>query len=143
MSSEQKAQHFEPSPVYWVGASFGALVMVGFAWELGRAFTVEGLFFCLVGIGLLLWSLAALGKRVRLTNTGLCVEQPFQRPRCVEFRQLLTVNEEGRFNPVITLVYHPALANGLLDLDAAVSVELPALRAQNELLTVLQERQPR
>ena len=143
MTNDEAIREFGTSPFYWGGVSIGSLVVIGFAWELWRGFSVEYLLFCLIGLGLVIWSLDALGRRVHLTTKGICVERPLRPSRCVDFRQLITVAEEGRINPVITLVYHPALADGLLDLDAAASLELPAVRAQAELFAVLQEKTPR
>jgi hypothetical protein len=118
------------------------LVAVGFAWALWQMLAVENLLFCLIGFGLALWSLNAVGKRVVVSTKGICVVQHYRLTRCVDYRQLVNVAEEGRINPVITLVYHPAQDDGLLDLDAAASMELPAVRSQAELLSLLQARTP-
>jgi hypothetical protein len=63
-------------------------------------------------------------------------------PQQVQFRQLVEVSEEGRFQRVIVLLYHPLRSQGLVELDDLRSLALPALEAQTDLLELLQTRTP-
>jgi hypothetical protein len=73
---------------------------------------------------------------------GVCVQTPLRGRRCVEFRQLASVMEAGRVNPVIALIYYPMLDNGLFDLDKPTSLVLPAVQGQAQLLTFLEAKTP-
>lgn len=129
-------------PFYQVIALLCLALGLLFAWEMVRAFSLGNLFFCLLCLGLGLWNLGLVGSRVEVETSGLCVVRLGRGRQCVEFRQLVSVSESGRLNPVITLVYHPSLSSGLLDLDAVQSLVLPAVRAQADLLAHLQARMP-
>ncbi|RIK33342.1 MAG: hypothetical protein DCC55_35145 [Chloroflexi bacterium] len=133
---------FFPNSFYAIVAAV-AVVLVGlFGWELWRQVTVGNLLFLGVSLGLLGWGVNAYWSRVELAPNQVCVQTPLRRRRCVEFRQLATVVEAGRVNPVIALVYYPVLDNGLLDLDTPASLVLPAVRGQAELLTELEAKTP-
>ena len=51
----------------------------------------------------------------------------------VAYRQLIGVEESGRFLATITLLYYPLGAGGLLDLDRIVSLTLPIVVDQTTL----------
>jgi hypothetical protein len=134
---------FQPSPIYLILLFIGLGLMALFAWELWQGATLGAALFLAVGGGLALWAGNALLTRLELTANALCVYSGWRGVRCVEFRQLAGVTEEGRFNPVIVLLYHPQLPTGLLDLDQVQTLLLPAVRNQAALLAQLQARHPR
>jgi hypothetical protein len=133
---------YAPAPTY----RFIFILCLGlallFAWELWRVVTIGALLFLLISLALALWAGRALTARVQLTANGLCRHSLLQTPHCVEFRQLVGVSEEGRFNLVLVLTYHPMLDNGLLDLDAIQTLMLPAVRQQETLLAQLRAKLP-
>jgi hypothetical protein len=133
---------YSPNSFYAVVTAM-AVVLVGlFGWELWRQVTMGNLLFLGVSLGVLLWAANAFWSRVELAPNQICLRTPLRGPRCVEFRQLASVMEAGRVNPVIALIYYPALDNGLLDLDRPASLVLPAVREQAQLLTVLEAKTP-
>ena len=123
-------------------ALFCFLLLINFGWQLMRYFSLETLFFFCIGLALVIWALYAMVSYVETNANGIVLCTPLRAVRKVEFRQLISVSENGRFNPVLTLVYHPWLPNGLLDLDDARSLILPAVRDQQELLALLEARLP-
>jgi hypothetical protein len=133
---------YQPHGFYKITTAFGLLLSTVFAWEVARGLTLGALLFLAISLGIVLWSLHALFSQVQVTAQQVCVAAPLQGQRCVEFRQLLSVSENGRLNPVITLVYHPQRGDGLLDLAHAQSLTLPAVRDQEELLVQLQTKVP-
>jgi hypothetical protein len=116
--------------------------VLGFAWNLTRTFSLETLFFFVLSLAVVGWSVLAMRSYVEVSADNLVLFAPLQTSRAVRFRQLISVSENGRFNPVITIIYHPARADGLLDLDNTHSLILPALSEQQELLELLEARLP-
>jgi hypothetical protein len=128
--------------MYLILLLVGLAFMTLFAWELWRGANLGAALFLAVGGGLVLWAGNALLTRLELTANALCVYAWGRGVRCVEFRQLAGLAEEGRFNSVIVLFYHPQLSSGLLDLDEIKTLLLPAVRNQATLLAQLQARHP-
>ncbi len=114
----------------------------GFAWNLIRLFALETLFFLVLSLAVVVWSVLAMLNYVEVGADTIVLFAPLQASRPVRFRQLISVSENGRFNPVITLIYHPQRADGLLDLDRVQSLILPALTEQQELLDRLEASVP-
>lgn len=133
---------FAPSGFYAVVMVLGIAVTALFGWELWRSPGLGELLFMGVGAGLTLWSLRAQTSQIAMMPDSLCLTRPWQEERCVAFRQLVSVVEAGRINPVLLLAYHPVQANGLLDLDSVETLELPAVRGQATLLARLQASTP-
>ncbi|CAN5729015.1 hypothetical protein BH10CHL1_BH10CHL1_13070 [soil metagenome] len=123
-------------------ALFCLFFVAGFAWNLTRTFTLETLFFFVLSLAVVIWSVLAMLSYVEVGADNLVLFAPLQSDRSVRFRQLISVSENGRFNPVLTLIYHPQRADGLLDLDHVQSLILPALNEQEELLELLEARLP-
>ena len=121
----------------------GLLLAVALGWGLTRRFALDALFFFALSLALIAWSLYAMLSRVEITADRIILLTPLRANRQVEFRQLISVSENGRFNPVLTLLYHPRRADNLLDLDDAHSLILPAVHEQATLLALLEARSPR
>lgn len=142
----------------------GALLMtLLFVWELWRLAnqqsTTDGallgaLFFFGVSLCILLWSSNAALTRVEIMRNGIVrrtlvnlvlsalPNNPLGEPVRVEFRQLVSVTENGRGRGSITLVYHPRREDGLLDVYDVHSLILPTMDTQNELVELLEKRVP-
>ncbi len=121
----------------------GASLLAGlYAWELRRGFDRFTLFFFLIALAVLAWALRSLLSRVQVEDRGVTLRPPLVAPTSVEYRQLIGVSQDGRWNRSITLIYHPRLENGLLDLDQARTLALPSLVNQEELLATLMARIP-
>ncbi|MCC9077560.1 hypothetical protein FKZ61_015775 [Litorilinea aerophila] len=121
----------------------GAFLLAGlYAWELRRGFDLAILFFFLIALAVLAWALRALLSRVQVEDGGVTLRPPLATPTSVEYRQLISVSQDGRWNRSITLIYHPRLENGLLDLEQARTLALPSLVNQEELLATLMARMP-
>jgi len=122
----------------------GCLLLAGaFGWNLAQHFSRDLLFFFVISLGLVAWSFYGMVSRVEMTADRLVLMTPWRANRSVEFRQLISVSENGRFNPVLTLLYHPRQADGLLELDDVHSLILPAVNEQAALLEILEARLPR
>ncbi|MEX1021476.1 MAG: hypothetical protein WDZ49_17575 [Litorilinea sp.] len=133
----------------WYGIS--ALLCLGlglvFGWQLvgqlragAEAGTVLFLGICL---GCAVWQWRAARTRVMLDRDRMIVAPPWRAAHEIEFRQLLTVVQEGRVNPTLLVMYHPRGANGLVDPDAVQSVTLPGVQDQTALLDRLEGHIPR
>ena len=127
---------------YQVLALFCLLIAVGFGWNLTRHLTLDTAFFFVLSLGLIAWAVYAMLSHVEIKGDEIALVTPLRAPHRVDFRQLISVSENGRFNPVITLLYHPRRSDGLLDLDDARGLILPAVAAQQELLALLEASLP-
>ncbi len=126
-------------------AAFAALLGLALWRRVGGpgGLRLDELFFLALLAGLGLWNLRLARSRVLLTSDGLTLHMPAAQPRHVAYRQLLSVSEEGRSGRVISVVYYPLRQDGLLDLDAAAGLALPAVAEQEALLAALKKRAPR
>ena len=113
-----------------------------FAWGLAQAIEPGSLLFFVVSIGALGWSIRLGWTRITLTPERLVVELPLASPLHIDYGQILSVTEEGRMNKSLVIAYHPRSADGLLDLDRAKTVSLPAVQNQEALLEELVRRSP-
>ena len=131
-----------------VQRSYGLIAIVSlavaglFAWSLLQAPEMPSYLFLATSLGVLGWSVRMALTTVSLTPSQLIVRIPLARPHNVEFGQILSVTEEGRIGKSIVVAYHPRTEDGLLDLDSARAVVLPAVKDQETLLEQLIERAP-
>ena len=141
--SPQDSTTYRSSSRYGLYLAVSLTVTLAFGWTLSQGFdTGSALFFtiCLFGA---IWSAMSLISRVAVDTAGLTLHAPPGRARRVEFRQLDSVDEGGRFIKVIVLLYHPFDESGLIDLDTLYSLTLPALENQTALLERLQAVTPK
>jgi hypothetical protein len=135
-------RRYMPHPFYKLLAVLSLLLAAGMGWDLAQALSPGALLFLAVSLGIAAWSILAMCSRVEVAPASICLVTLLHGCRCVDFRQLSSVTEDGRVNPVITIIYHPQLENGLLDLDHVDTMHLPAVTDQAELLAHLQARMP-
>lgn len=140
MTTVQK--QYQPQYIYVAIAAIGLIFTGLLAREFWRGATLGAFPFLVLSLGLAVWSALSFATRVYATATSLTVHAPLRTPNTVEFRQLIMVAQSGRLIPVISLLYYPRQADGLLTLDTVTSLHLPALREQNELLAQLQASIP-
>jgi hypothetical protein len=133
---------FRPHPRYVLIAGIAGLSMLVLLWLLWRRPELGSALFFAFAAGLLFFALRSLFSHVEVDEHGLTLFRPLARPQAVQFRQLVEVSEEGRFQRVLLLLYHPLRSNGLIDLDDLRSLALPALEEQPELFELLQARTP-
>lgn len=125
---------------YPVSAALCLLIAAISVWQLRSGLDTASLLFAALSLGVGLWQLRATVTLVRLSADRVIVHAPLDRHE-IEFRQLLSVAQEGRVNPTILLIYHPYQGTGgLLDLDDVETVALPGVQNQTHLLDVLEEQ---
>ncbi|MBX3013488.1 MAG: hypothetical protein KF832_18350 [Caldilineaceae bacterium] len=135
-------QIFTPHPIYrWLTG--GCLLLTGLlAWGLLDVVTLEELFFLGISASLSLWFSLHMVSRVQLNERSLVLQSPWRGSRTVEFRQIVSTTEAGRFLRALSVIYHPREANGLLDLDRVQHLLLPAVVDQERLLTAIEAHIP-
>ena len=133
---------YRPTPRYLVFAVISTLMAGLFGWDLARGVEVGTAVFWAISIGLVVWNTRAALTRVALLPDRITVTAPLSRPRQIEFRQLISVTEEGRMGSALLVAYHPHAGNGLLDLDELETAALPMLQGQDALFAALSERTP-
>ncbi|MEZ4660269.1 MAG: hypothetical protein R2911_22145 [Caldilineaceae bacterium] len=141
---------YRPTARYWLYAAAGAMIALLYGWELIGVLRgpfqisafMERLLFFGVGLGLLGWGLFTARSYVDLTKDCLIWRKPIGPPVTVQFRQLISASEAGRFGASLALLYHPLRPDGLVDLDDARSLFLPTVGEQDALLARLQEKIP-
>lgn len=149
-NATETSVYYTPTTRYWLYAAAGGAIALLFGWELlvtlrqpsTLSSLLERLLFLLVGVGLLGWGLYTALGRLLLTSESVVWKRAAGAPKVVHFRQLINASEAGRFGGSVTLLYHPLQQDGLLDLEDARTLFLPALRHQDELLAHLQEKIP-
>lgn len=129
-------------PRYKWFALFCLLLAALLGWNVSQDFTWEAIFFLVILLTIATWSLLLGFSHVTLTAEQITLYTPLIGTRRVALRQLISVSENGRFNRVLTLIYHPRLANNLLDLDDVRSLILPTVDGQDELLATLEVSVP-
>ncbi|MCY3900504.1 MAG: hypothetical protein OXF50_23830 [Caldilineaceae bacterium] len=131
-----------PRTIYRLFALGGAAVALLFLREILIGFSLPSLFFLLGAIAFALIHIRWALMRMELTADGVTVRAPMQGPMQIQFRQMITCEEAGRFVPGVSLVYWPVSAEGIVEMDVPHTLFLPAVTRQDELLAALQERIP-
>lgn len=131
-----------PRTTYRLFAAGGAAVALLFLREILNGFSLPSLFFLLGAIAFALIHVRWALMRLALTADGVIVRAPLQAPMQIQFRQMITCEEAGRFVPGVSLVFWPISADGIVDTDVPRAIFLPAVARQDELLAALQERMP-
>lgn len=126
---------------YWLLAGAGYGVATLFARELLRAGSApELVFFFIAALWIALWYTRSALTTIGLSGQRLTFSPPLYGARTVDFRQLISVSQDGRLFDVLVVIYHPLQENGLLDLDGVRSLNFPAVAGQDVLYSFLQER---
>lgn len=131
---------FLPRSTYRLFAVGGAVVALLFLREILNGFSLSALFYLLGATGFTLIYLRWALMRLELTADGVTVRAPLQAPKHIQFRQMITCAEAGRFMPGVSLVYWPISADGIVETDVPRTLFLPAVARQEKLLAALQER---
>ncbi len=131
-----------PRTTYRLFAAGGAAVALLFLREILKGFSLPSLFFLLGAIAFALIHVRWALMRMELTADGVTVRAPMQATMQIQFRQMITCEEAGRFMPGVSLVYWPVSAEGIVEMDVPRTQFLPAVARQEELLVALQERIP-
>jgi hypothetical protein len=142
MQTTNNVTTYQPHPRYVLIAAIAGAAVLALVWLLWRRLELGSVLFLLFAGGLLFFALRSLFSRVVVSDHALTLHRPLSAPANVQFRQLVEVSEEGRFQRVLLLLYHPLRADGLVDLDDLHSLALPALEEQPELLELLLGRVP-
>ena len=127
---------------YRLFAVVGAALALLFLWEILTGFSLSALFFLLAAIGFTFLHVRWALMRLELTAAGVTVRTPLQAPLHIQFRQMITCAEAGRFTRGLSLVYWPVTADGIVETDVPRTLFLPAVARQEKLLAALQERIP-
>lgn len=135
-------REYPAHPRYQLFVLLGVGLSIVLGWGLARQFAWDLFFF--VGVSLLfaLFNLYWMLTRLELTPNGLTVHRPWLDPLHIDYRQIVTFSEEGRFNRSLSLVYYPLNANGLVDMDSPQSLFLPSLQRQEEVVDILMQKIP-
>jgi hypothetical protein len=133
---------FQAQPHYRVFVLFSLIMVVLFGWDLAHGIEAGSVLFFAISLGLVLWSARAALTKVSLSPQQMTVTAPLSRPKEIEFRQFLSVTEEGRLGKAIVVAYYPRTATGLVDLDRAETVVLPAVSDQDALYEALLQKAP-
>ncbi len=131
-----------PRTTYRLFAAGGAAVALLFLREILNGFSLPSLFFLLGAIAFALIHVRWALMRLELTADGVTVRAPMQATMQIQFRQMITCEEAGRFMPGVSLVYWPVSTEGIVEMDVPRTQFLPAVARQEELLATLQERMP-
>lgn len=134
------AQTFFPHPLYrWV--TLGCLLLTGLlGWGLVDAMSGEELFFFGVSAAITLWLGNTMGSRVYLDEQSIALYTPWRKPRRIQWRQVVSATEAGRFFHTLSLLYYPQQPSGLVDLERVQHLFLPTVVDQEQLLEAIEAR---
>lgn len=130
---------FRASARYWVLAALALGAAAFWVFSLLRSVTWETLFFMLIGLVGGLWALWMATTTVTATATGLTVKR-YTSTQLVDYQQIRSSSETGRFFQVLAILYHPRAANGLVDTAAVRPLIVPGLANQADLVALLEQR---
>lgn len=137
---------FTPSPRYWLLAAAGMGAGLLFAWELRRGWAWEPALLAALTLGTALWALrqatTAVSVETAANGQAVIVRRLGSGAHRVESRQIFDVGEAGRMVRIVSLLYHPLLPGGRLDVDSVRTLALPALRDQHVFLAAVQPGAP-
>jgi hypothetical protein len=74
-----------------------------------------------------------------LTPTALRLLRPVGSKQ-IDYRQLISVSTQGRFLGVLTVLYHPRNADGMIDTNRVASLLAPGIVNTQALLDQLEDR---
>ena len=151
-------EEFRVHRLYYLLVTFSVLLLVLLGSSLWEMITTGALLFLAIAIVAILWFISALGTRVHLSPTEMTIQMPLRFPllpplcdqlqsaqlhatgvmnrrtTCtIDYRQLYSIDESGRFLTVLTILYHPSEPDGLLDLTQIATVTLPLMGNQQTL----------
>ena len=136
---------YDPSYRYRILAVVSLLMALLFGYRITlNDLTAEpgALFFLLIMLGVSLWTLRILVSRVELTGDAVTYIVAGRTTCEVKNRQLVDVIEGGRVIRSLTLLYHPLCADGLVNVDAIQSLNLPGVEGMDGFIEQLQSRVP-
>jgi len=152
-------REFRSHPIYY-GLFVGTLALfLLLSWELWRSPTPGTFLFVVILFVATLWFVSALAIRVSLTATELLIARPQwplismltqmasfadtnQPIKTIAYRQLIHVEESGRFLSSLTLLYYPMKPDGFLDLETIANLTLPVVTNQSDLRDQLEAAIP-
>ena len=137
-----EAPVYLPRTRYRLFALVGAVVALLFLREVLYEFSLPVLFYLLASIGFTVIYVRWALMRLALSADGVTVRAPLQEPLHIQFRQMITCDEAGRFAPGLSLVYWPITADGIVETDVPRTIFLPAVGRQEKLLAALKDRIP-
>lgn len=141
---------YKPHSRFIFFAILGVIMTAVAGWELLRTNEFngiqqifrEGLLFFVISLGIAIWAIWTLFSRVEVGNESVAVRNPLGQRKSVEYRQVVSAIESGRFGNSISLLYYPKGSDGLIDTDDADTLFLPKVQNQSDLLQHFRERIP-
>jgi len=112
-------------------------------WSLVQSVTPEAIFFLGISLGAGLWFANEMLSRIALSERTIALQRPLRGVCEVEFRQLVSVAESGRFTQSLSVLYYPRQPDSLLDLEHIHHLSLPAVTDQERLLMAIEARIPK
>lgn len=135
--SPQPQTLFRAQPRYLVLALLALGVALLLLLEMRDGVSWESLLFAAIGLLGGLWALWMATTRILLTPTALHLVRPVGS-KVIDFPQLISVTTQGRFLSVLTVLYHPRRADGIIDTDRVASLLAPGISDPRLLLDQLE-----
>ncbi|MCB0063683.1 MAG: hypothetical protein KDE19_16285 [Caldilineaceae bacterium] len=154
------SQQFRSHPIYALLTLLLLLLAALLVWGMRDGIAPGDLLFFVVALAAAGYFAISLTTSIRLTESELHIHRPLrlwenrsaqQREASVThapsgfqiaFRQLISVERTGRLLPVLTILYHPVQADGLIDVTHIAQSTLPLVIHQDELQARLEEVVP-
>lgn len=124
---------------YWLMGGAAIIAGVMLLLELRSGFAWATIFFSVIALLGGAWSLWMATTSIELSDEGIHLKR-LVGSQSITWQQMISVTAQGRFFTVLTVLYHPRRADGLVDTDAVASLLTPAVKNQGELLDQLEKR---
>lgn len=134
-------EEYRASPRYWFLAIGGLAASILLILDLFRGVRWDSLLFAVIGLVGGLWALWMATTRVYVADDGIVVKR-FTAAYKIDYQQIRSVDVQGRFLSVLSIVFHPRREDGLIDTDQVGSMLVPALVDQGQLIERLEDKIP-
>lgn len=133
---------YQPQLIYRVLALISLVLICLYIWSLLHGIQLGAVLYLAISMSTLVWTGYKGLTSLSVDESHFTLRSPFRADTIVEYRQIISVSEERRLMPTVVVNYHPREENGLLDLDTAESISFPAMKNQEQLFSLLQEKTP-
>ena len=81
-----------------------------------------------------------ISQNATLDEQSIALYTPWRKPRRIQWRQVVSATEAGRFFHTLSLLYYPQQPSGLVDLERVQHLFLPTVVDQEDLLEAIEAR---
>lgn len=124
---------------YWIMGGAAVIAGVMLLLELRTGFSWATICFAFIALLGGVWALWMATTSIQVTDAGIHLKR-LVGSQSIAWQQMISVTAQGRFFTVLTVLYYPRRADGIVDTDAVASLLTPAVKNQGDLLALLETK---